>query len=596
MSAPVGPPSGFAVFSSLHENTARRLADATAAIVGRSRVIAGDNQTCLVLWGSLKDCQTTTPILLCHTARMHDRDVTTEDITWKRRAAMNHPAILPPFAAIEWDFRFARFGIETDWLGMRHVYRCHGPDWAGFSSSAAVLAAAHREGLDGEALSVQSLLGWQLGPRTPFAGVSKLPSGARMTISRGRVSAGPHKRLAPRKSLPLDEAAPMAAQALRTFMTSYLHDHPDAVLQLTGGHDSRILLGAIPRDLRSSVEAMTLAVPGSPDVAIAAQLARAHGMKHRIVSLDGLESIDTNDAYRMCQEAARGLDCSADPLAFASLTWVESLLDQRPRLAGLGGEVARGFYYFGPTIPLRVAPRLSSALAQWRMFPNDRVNPDALEPAFARDAHTQTIRDVDHALHTSGQNWWQATDEFYLWERMQRWAGVLATATCLDRDVINPMLDSTFIEIARSLPPSAKRNMRFLSRILLELDPELADIPLDNRPSPRVYSRPTPLNKVRLGAHQTGKIVGKVRQRLSRQTHPSAGTAVLANKVVEYWRAEPGDLARVYGLGVFRPVWLDQLVAGEQSPDPATVAFLLNLVVAGEASAAVSAESANPNN
>jgi len=38
------------------------------------------------------------------------------------------------------------------------------------------------------------------------------------------------------------------ADILRRWIAAYLSDHPDSVLQLTGGHDSRILLAAIPLD------------------------------------------------------------------------------------------------------------------------------------------------------------------------------------------------------------------------------------------------------------------------------------------------------------------------------------------------------------
>ena len=81
-----------------------------------------------------------------------------------------------------------------------------------------------------------------------------------------------------------------------------------------------------------------------------------------------------------------------------------------------------------------------------------------------------------------------ATDELYLDQRMQRWAGVTDTAVCFDRVASNPMLDDRFIAIARSLPPGDKRNSIFLSRLQLALDDELAHIPLDGRPAPVAYA------------------------------------------------------------------------------------------------------------
>ena len=64
-----------------------------------------------------------------------------------------------------------------------------------------------------------------------------------------------------------------------------------------------------------------------------------------------------------------------------------------------------------------------------------------------------TIDAIHRSFVSFDCDWFRATDEFYLLERMQRWAGVLATADCINRVVVNPMLDSRFLDIARSTPP-----------------------------------------------------------------------------------------------------------------------------------------------
>lgn len=588
-------PPGFAVFNSSRGARARICADNAAALVGDAKIIAADERTYVVLWGQLRHRDLDAPIVLCRAGRRSGADATDADTTrvLDRGGADLVNQILPPFAAIAWDSASSRFIIRVDWLGLRHVYVSELVDLAGASSSASVLAGASLARLDEEALGVQSLLGWQLGARTPFANVAKIPPGSRIVLSRGRLIRDDHSHAPMTPTCDPNHAAVEAAGLVSTFVSGYLDDHPDTVLQLTGGHDSRILLGAIPRARRSSIEAMTLAVPGSPDVDIAARLAADQGMKHRVIQLRGLDVLSDEDAYELCLGAARDLDCAADPVGFAALRWADSAGDQQPRLSGLGGEVARGFYYFGPTGPVGVSRERTSSLAEWRMFPNERVDADALEPAFAAMARETAIDGIHRALASGAHDWWPATDEFYLWQRMQRWAGTLATATCFDRVVINPMLDHAFLDIARGLPPKAKKNMRFLSRILLELDPALADIPLDNRPSPRVYSRPTPANRLRLGATQSRKLVGKAHQRWSRRTHPPAGGDVLTAKVLAHWRANPWLLGPVRELEIFRPQWVDQLLAGQRSADASTVALLVNLVVASEYTAAISAESAS---
>ncbi|MET0931946.1 MAG: hypothetical protein ABWX74_20695 [Aeromicrobium sp.] len=593
MSAVTPRPPGFAAFTSSPGHLARARAQQIAALVPGARTVVTGEHTTAVLWGDLPHLGPDAPLLLVRGARTPAADVTGAQARRLLTDGVGLHHVLPPFAAIDWDAATERLVVAVDWLGMRHLYVAGEAGLVGVSTAAAVLAASSSHRLDRQAIGVQSLLGWQLQAATPFAGVSKIAPGSRVAMSRGRLTTldpAPSPAVDP---LPRQDAPRRAAQLLTSFVSTYLDDHPDTILQLTGGHDSRILLGAIPPGRRSSVEALTLAVPGSPDVAIAARLAADHGMRHRVVELRGLGAMDDEEAWSLCAAAAHDLECSADPLAFASLRWAETALNQQPRLSGLGGEVARGFYYVGPTMPVGVSPRLASLLATWRMFPNERVSSDALEPAFAAMAGEVALDRVHQALESAAPAWWPATDEFYLWQRMQRWAGTLATATCFDRVVINPMLDHDFLQVARDLPPRDKKNMRFLSRILLELDPRLADIPLDNRPAPRTYAQPSLANRMRLSATQSGRVIDKARQRWSHTTHPPAGGDVLADKVVRHWRANPGLLDPVRELEVFRPSWLDELVSGRRSVDASAVAFLVNLAVATGTTTAVSAGSAS---
>lgn len=503
--------------------------------------------------------------------------------------------VLPPFAAVAvpvgngdgaGDGTSAGAVVAaTDVLGARHLYHARGDGWVAASTSPQALAALTRAGVDRDAVAVQSLLGWQLGTRSMFAGVTKLEAGSTMALAGGELRI---ERYAPEAAPPpqqLDQAVRAAATMLREYLEAYLDDHPDARLQLTGGQDSRLLLSAIPPARRKGLTAMTLSVPGSDDVPIAADLVRRFGMRHEVVTLDGLEGLAPAEAHTACVSAARRLGCSADPLAFASLTFAEAKIEQGPRLSGLGGEVARGFYYFGPAVSMPVNRRATDVLAAWRMFANESVTADVVEPDFAAAARRFTLGEIFDTLAATGLPWLEATDEFYLWQRMQRWAGVTDTAVAFDREVVNPMLDRRFLDIARGLPPRAKRSSRFLSRLQVALDPELAAIPLDGRPAPDVYATRSVANTVTLASLTAGKVVRKGRQKLQRSRKAPAGGNVLAAKVVQHWRDEPAVLDALRGLGIVREPWLRDLVAGTTEPQPGAVAFVTNLLVAADATA-----------
>ena len=288
-------------------------------------------------------------LLLGAAARRHEHDLSPAEV---RRLLRGDPSalaeVLPTFAAAV-STPSGGTSVATDYLGFRHVFHGQRDGTGDRLHLEPCLRHELGSGLDLEAVAVQSSLGWQLGQRTLFDGVAQAragrdrdPGGRRASPSRRTAGPGSAERLE------LDRAVRTAAELLRTYLTAYLEDHPDAGLQLTGGQDSRLLLSAIPEAQRRGLRVVTLGVSGDPDVDIAAELAARYGMRHEILSLSGLEDLDPAAAYELCLDAARRLDYTADPLAHAALTYAEARSEPGPRISGLGGEVARGFYYLGP--------------------------------------------------------------------------------------------------------------------------------------------------------------------------------------------------------------------------------------------------------
>jgi asparagine synthase (glutamine-hydrolysing) len=518
-------------------------------------------------------------LLLCASARRHDTTLTPCDV----HELLTTPArprlveVLPTFAAATRDGA-DRLVAAVDYLGFRHLYHASGPDWAMVATSSRALAKTRGAGLDTQALAVQSVLGWQLGQRTLFAGVTKLEPGTLVTLSGGTGEIASYLPPATHDPVTLDEAVRQAAEFLRRYLTAYVEQHPDVGLQLTGGQDSRLLLSAIPVEKRAGLRAVTLGVPGVPDVDIAAALARRYHMHHEVLSLDGLELLEDAEAYELCQIAARRLDYTADPLAHAALAFVEARSQPGPRLSGLGGEVARGFYYSGRPTDAEVTPVRAARLAAWRMFVNEAVPTEAFEPGFTSWAREFATDEVTQELLASGRPWMGATDHLYLHHRMQRWAGITETAVCLDREVVNPMLDHRFISLANRLAPRDKSRSLFLSRLQLALDADLGNVPLDGRPSPAAFANRSLGGSARQFASTAAKVRRKALQRMQRANRPPAGGAVLASKVAAHWRANPHLLEPATGPGIVRESWLEQVATGALEPPPSAAAFLLNLI------------------
>jgi asparagine synthase (glutamine-hydrolysing) len=513
-------------------------------------------------------------------ARTRDRDVPTVELAAMMADGAALTDVLPPFAAAHRDHADGPLLVATDWLGFHQIYWWRGDGAAAVSTSARALATLAGGGFDPAGLGAQAMIGWHVGDATLFAGVRTVPPATIATLDKGTVHlrryVEPPAR--PERAPALDDAVEEMATILGHWQSRYLEDHPDAVLQLTGGHDSRILLAAVPDKLRPGLRALTLGVPSSPDVAIAARLSADYGLRHEVYRLDEQRQIEPEEAHRLALTAARALECQASPLALAPLMLAESHLEQGRRLAGLGGEVARGFYYAGQPTDASTSPQLVERLARWRLFSNEAVEEDALDPAFLAEARAGTLTTLK-GLFPAG-DWLRATDEFYLFHRMHRWAGVHGTVAAVRRHYINPMFDRRFVELALAVEPADKRDSLLLGRLMTRLDAELAAIPLDSGLTPARLGTRTAYTRLATRALTARKVVRKVRQRLTHARKAQLGAAEMSALVLAHWRAEPAACRALYDAPVLRAEWLDALLTGATSAEPTTVAFLVDLLAA----------------
>ncbi len=472
--------------------------------------------------------------------------------------------------------------LSVDYLGFRHAYVASGPDWAAVSTSATALSVLGGHGLDEGTVAVQSLLGWQLGTRTLFDGVAKLGPGVSAVVEDGVVRVnGTSPLLGDLDPVggTMDAAVERASEIVVARVTEVLDHVPGILLQLTGGLDSRILLAAVPAHRRRDLTCLTLAVPGSPDAELAAELCRRHRMQHVVLPLDAVDRLTPAETGSVVRAAARDLDAGADPLALAALRTVEGDLAGTPRLSGLGGEVVRGFYYLPRVLEGRDRDARIRRLAQWRLFPNEGVPDEFMHPRVRGHRKETALQAVREIFAESSADWSVATDQFYLWQRMQRWAGLLASARASERVVVNPMLDQDFLELGMRLPAEWKAGMQFLSRILVRLDPDLADLPLDGRPAPAVYAHPGARQRLLVAGLTARKAWGKARQRFTATGRPAAGGAGVADRLVQTWREEPGVLDRVRELELVSPTALDAMLSGDPVPESGVV-LTANLVAA----------------
>lgn len=518
------------------------------------------------------------PILLTSTNQSDRGTVATEEIAhWLADGDLGRLGrMLPPFGAIGLTENGVR--LTTDQIAFRNIFRCDGDGWSAVSTSALLLARMLGRGLDPAGLRLQSQLGFQLGTLTVFEGITALEPRESLVLARGGIRSEWIPQPEDRALLPLGEGVELVAQGLRDMMTTYLDEGHDPTIQLTGGQDSRIVLSAVPRSRRRGMKAMTIEVPGSQDADLARGLAERYGMRHTVRSINDLGSPSPEQWFQRVLKAARAHECMADPIARSVTGWVEESFEQGHRLSGLGGELARGFFYLGSVRPSPISRRRSEQLARWRMLANDAVGTEVLAAPF-RDAHEVSVDLIHAALSDAGPEWFMATDELYL-HRIRRWGGLGEGAVAFRRTLVNPMLDHRFTEAIPRISPAAKQGSQFLGRLQMALDEELASLPLDDRPAPEVYGTPSPMNVLRAKGARVHKLARKVRQRLRGTRRPPAGGSVVSGKLSTYFRNDPDALEPAFESGVFDPKWLDDLTRGERGASSSDVALLMNVIAA----------------
>jgi hypothetical protein len=175
---------------------------------------------------------------------------------------------------------------------------------------------------------------------------------------------------------------------------------------------------------------------------------------------------------------------------------------------------------------------------------------------------------------------------------MHRWAAAHGTVAAVRRHFVNPMFDRRFIELALAVAPADKRDSLLLGRLMTHLDRELALIPLDSGLIPAKLGQRTAATRLATGRLTARKAVRKIKQRITRTRRAQFGAPAMSALVLEHWRESPASVEALRSAPMLQQRWVDGLLKGEHSAEPTTMAFLINLVAAADATATNGATSA----
>jgi hypothetical protein len=470
--------------------------------------------------------------------------------------------------------------VITDRLGSLHLYMATVDSCLVLSTSSMIIAALHRPRWDPVALREFLGTGTIFEQRTLFAGIEKLEPATQFRFLRGKLRARTlyadlGNAMYDRSSVRGD--VPQLAEALEESILTVQKNFRNPVCDLTGGFDSRAILGAI---LRSGCDFQTVVNGASdlPDVITSKQIAGALGLRHlhqppRITSATVL--------WERAKESLALCDGEYEVLLYASVYDVHNRLAEQfdVTINGSNGEICKGYWWellfpytgwHGHFDQRRVAAK---------RFAFEQV-PELLDFSFPNTL-TDHFSDVIDRANGRLQDLPNTAklDNVYLTLRMQRWQGRIASATSRIWPCVSPFMWRKPMEVALSAPPAVRVRNRMTRRLIEHLDPRLAGIPL---------AQGYPALPLRWNtAHLFWPLVTEIRQKAVQKVrrkilhHAAAGPPIPTLQSQALKLEEVRDLlnpSRMATRELFRPAELEKIL-NFSSPNFSTSSRILSRIV-----------------
>lgn len=327
---------------------------------------------------------------------------------------------------------------------------------------------------------------------TPFVGVDAVPSFTTVRVQRGRVyrSSRPVYDLKTRdadwkRSIALAVAPRLGFswiprsldENLRTLAARYvdafapLHANPGRLeLALTGGMDSRMLLaGALSAKLELDCFTVSKGALNRADVWVAQRVAEYTGVPHRLVDPAPAGPAKTAGTNRLLYKTVRTLAATDGMLGGTSPVIPNFAYRGGVSMSGQGGEILRGGYGEKVMRPTR-ALGTHTLRALWNHTP----------APFHRHLVEQQKQEISRLI-TSFPNELSTVDLLdcvYVMLRCGRW---VAGSTSASTGRVRPLLDNAVVAAALAVPARVKRHHIPHQRIIAQLLPGLAELPVANK-------------------------------------------------------------------------------------------------------------------
>lgn len=375
--------------------------------------------------------------------------------------------------AINGEYSFVLIRAEgllafNDRLGIENIYLDIRSDNLFITNRMSLYAACKNAEYDYASLLYLPVLGFRFAEKTLYEGLSVLPQGAYIETKKDKVQVytDPYffLRAGPDKNQLLSGLEECIA-----YLENIFHDQETVNLGITGGMDSRLVLALLLNtELKDKIQLYTNGFPENPDVIVGKQIARELGLKH-INNIPSSSVSPKHDAQTIIKNLAihayqnEGMFGAWDLKAYPKS-------GNRMVLTGMVGELLKGYckspYHYSTT------PQAHDFIPKQGL-----LDPLNLLNKRARKLVDEELRERVSFYLSSGCEYNDVPDIFYLKERIPNWLGAARRVDSYSDQGINPLNSSKLIQYAFSLNSKQRQSCLVHYQSLKELCEPLLKVP-----------------------------------------------------------------------------------------------------------------------
>ena len=382
------------------------------------------------------------------------------------------------FIIVIYDFKEKKLLIVNDRYGLRPIYYAQNNDRLLFASEVKAILQdkTFKREINDEAVADFFAFGEILGNKTLFKNIEALTFASIFTYKDGKVSIEQYWDFKYAEDYDLSEED-FTDQLVKNFKKAVeirMEDNHRYGIALSGGLDSRSIVGAIDKKRRQDITTFTFGPSECDEVKIAKQVAHKAGTKHKVIEITPELIIDNAKDEIYFTDGMDYIGVSYIPPVHKIISKdIDVVFDGFILGYTLGGD-----YLTKDIINAKNDEELFSKLYRdGRFFSDEELKKVLVDKYYdkIKDYPLTTFREIFNCIKIK-DNPGNKADRFFIQHFMRfNSQGHVLMRTSVENS--SPTFDNELIDVILKIPPELRLNHRIYRKFLKKLSPELAKIP-----------------------------------------------------------------------------------------------------------------------